>query len=671
MIRCNHGFEEIIHHSGCHNVAWGFNSYNPPVYKYNNPRQPSEIRSDVIQSDRVCRTIAQLSEREGKSETELRQEAEEIISEMGHEKGMAAIRVFAIALTNTWRHMYRGIYVNKGNILKVRELCKDHPVVFMPCHRSYMDFLLMSYICYAYDLPCPVITAGMDFMAMQVIGSLLRRSGAFFIRRSFGSDLLYWAIFTEYVQTHLRNGDSPVEFFVEGTRSRSQKSLAPKLGCLTAVLETYFKAEVPDLYIVPVGISYERILEEKLYSYELLGVPKPRESTSGLWKARHILSSDYGSIHVSFATPISVHEFMKGHVDRSVHSVQPRYMSALSQREIAAAQIMAEEVLLQQQRQMVLSPWSLVATLLLHHGGCIHMKQLCTEVQWLKQLAENFGSRVDWHGAEDGSVEKMLRDILPVYKDTVTLSTDLHLRSNPVEKATSDRKGLDSATMATAVQHMMLAIYRNQLLHAFLHTGLISVAVIGCRKNVLCTEELYDRHLFLQKLLCKEFTFSSTNKKKEFDHAFLCLQHIGAVSLSDHQLHIARSTTKTTIFLQRLFQPFLFGYWLLFEYLVTHGVESGSSGQAMAIGAQTLGAHLLQQGILSHPEILSLEMLSNGVKSLLECGAICRQRNRTGDMMLVPDRTEIFHLKNELGKVIQLPVLDAKGLALPLTPAKL
>ena len=65
---------------------------------------------------------------------------------------------------------------------------------------------------------------------MKFFGWLLRNCGAFYIRRSFGTDKLYWAIFTEYVQTQLRNGDAPLEFFVEGTRSRTAKSYVPRIG---------------------------------------------------------------------------------------------------------------------------------------------------------------------------------------------------------------------------------------------------------------------------------------------------------------------------------------------------------------------------------------------------------------------------------------------------------
>ncbi|KAG7246371.1 hypothetical protein CRUP_014446, partial [Coryphaenoides rupestris] len=87
----------------------------------------------------------------------------------------------------------------------LQQAIHEHPVVLLPSHRSYMDFLLMSYLLYTYDLTLPVIAAGMDFMGMKFVGEMLRMSGAFFIRRSFGGDKLYWAVFSEYVKTMLRS----------------------------------------------------------------------------------------------------------------------------------------------------------------------------------------------------------------------------------------------------------------------------------------------------------------------------------------------------------------------------------------------------------------------------------------------------------------------------------
>ena len=113
---------------------------------------------------------------------------------------------------------------------QVKEAVRRWPVVLLPSHRSYLDFLLISYVFLHFNLRLPVIAAGQDFMEMAGVSAFLRRSGAFFMRRTFGSDQLYWSVFTEYVQQHLTRGYAPVEFFIEGTRSRTAKSLHPKLG---------------------------------------------------------------------------------------------------------------------------------------------------------------------------------------------------------------------------------------------------------------------------------------------------------------------------------------------------------------------------------------------------------------------------------------------------------
>lgn len=112
------------------------------------------------------------------------------------------------------------------------------------------------------------------------MGTMLRDTGAFFMRRTYNNDSLYWTTFKQYVYQLVTKGDLPIEFFIEGTRSRSNKSLMPKYGLILMILKAFFLSQVPDILFVPINISYERILEEKLFAFELLGVPKPKESTS-------------------------------------------------------------------------------------------------------------------------------------------------------------------------------------------------------------------------------------------------------------------------------------------------------------------------------------------------------------------------------------------------------
>ena len=106
-----------------------------------------------------------------------------------------------------------------------------------------MDFLLVSFICFTMDIPLPFIAAAADFMNMRVVRTLFRNSGAFYMRRSFMSDPLYWVVFTEYIQNQLQIGDQPLEFFLEGTRSRTGKFLQPRLGKCSSKI-SYVKLEI-------------------------------------------------------------------------------------------------------------------------------------------------------------------------------------------------------------------------------------------------------------------------------------------------------------------------------------------------------------------------------------------------------------------------------------------
>ena len=114
---------------------------------------------------------------------------------------------------------------------------------------------------------------------MKGFGKLITKAGAFFMRRKFANDKLYWYVFKEFIRSVVTSCDTGFEFFLEGTRSRTMKALPPKIGLLSMALEAFFMGQVVDMTIVPVSISYERPLEEHLFAYELLGVPKPKEST--------------------------------------------------------------------------------------------------------------------------------------------------------------------------------------------------------------------------------------------------------------------------------------------------------------------------------------------------------------------------------------------------------
>ncbi|XP_077879170.1 dihydroxyacetone phosphate acyltransferase isoform X3 [Ictidomys tridecemlineatus] len=198
-------FEDILEERRhVSDLKFAMKCYTPLLYKGITPCKPSDIKYSVLSSEEIHYVIKQLSTESLQSVDVLREEACEILDEMSHKLRLGVVRFFAFALSKIFKQIFSKVCVNEEGIQKLQRAIQEHPVVLLPSHRSYIDFLMLSFLLYNYDLPVPVIAAGMDFLGMRVVGELLRMSGAFFMRRTFGGNKLYWAVFSEYVKTMLR-----------------------------------------------------------------------------------------------------------------------------------------------------------------------------------------------------------------------------------------------------------------------------------------------------------------------------------------------------------------------------------------------------------------------------------------------------------------------------------
>jgi len=186
---------------------------------------------------------------------------------------------------------------------KVAEHAKRHPLVLVPSHRSYFDFLIVSLLFYNSYLVPPHIAAR-ENMAFGPFGLIFRMAGAFYLRRSF-DDPLYKQVFRAYVAYLVREGFTQ-EFFIEGGRSRTGKTMTPRLGMLSWDLDAFLECSRKDLFFVPIALTYERLVEEGGMVDELAGGQKSKESTLALFRARKYLQKRFGSVHVNFGEPISL-----------------------------------------------------------------------------------------------------------------------------------------------------------------------------------------------------------------------------------------------------------------------------------------------------------------------------------------------------------------------------
>ena len=206
----------------------------------------------------------------------------------------------AAVLARVWNRLYDGVEVLHGERLDLA--AGGAQVVYVPCHRSHMDYLLLSYVIYQRGYAAPHIAAGIN-LNLPVIGRYLRKGGAFFLRRSFKGNPLYPIVFMTYLRVMMRRGHS-IEYFIEGGRSRTGRLLQPKTGMLAMTLRSFLVDPARPVVFVPVYFGYERLVEERTYVGELSGRPKEKESFVGLLRGLSVLRKRFGRVYVSFGEPL-------------------------------------------------------------------------------------------------------------------------------------------------------------------------------------------------------------------------------------------------------------------------------------------------------------------------------------------------------------------------------
>ncbi|WMS86420.1 glycerol-3-phosphate 1-O-acyltransferase PlsB [Pleionea litopenaei] len=265
-----------------------------------------QMITSLMADDKVIEAIKREQKKKNLTYRKAQKLALKYADEIASSYSYKTVRFMSTVLSWLWNKMYGGIKVQ--NAERVRELASDHEIVYVPCHRSHIDYLLLSYVLYYEGLVPPHIAAGIN-LNFWPIGSILRRGGAFFIRRSFSGNKLYTAVFNAYFHSLLNKG-IPVEFFPEGGRSRTGRLLQPKTGMMSMMIQNFMRGCRKPIMVVPVYVGYERMMEGKSYVKEMQGAQKKKESMGQLLKVRNQLKQRYGKVYVNFADPINLESWL-------------------------------------------------------------------------------------------------------------------------------------------------------------------------------------------------------------------------------------------------------------------------------------------------------------------------------------------------------------------------
>ncbi|MDX1817087.1 MAG: glycerol-3-phosphate 1-O-acyltransferase PlsB [Marinobacter sp.] len=260
----------------------------------------------LVRTQAVKEAIRETAAKDDIPPEKVRGKAYKYADEIAASMSIVTIRFLEVVLSWLWNRIYNGIAVN--NIQEVKEVAQDNAVVYVPCHRSHIDYLLLSYVLYKNGLMPPHIAAGIN-LNMPIVGPILRRGGAFFMRRSFRDNPLYATVFNEYMHVMFSRGYS-VEYFIEGGRSRTGRMLQPRPGMLSMTVRSFLRDHRKPIVFVPVYFGYEKVMEGRSYLGELRGKKKQKESVFGLAKTVRKLTNSFGRVAVNFGDAIPLAEVL-------------------------------------------------------------------------------------------------------------------------------------------------------------------------------------------------------------------------------------------------------------------------------------------------------------------------------------------------------------------------
>lgn len=422
------------------------------------PRLP--VRQDLFNKLLASKAIEKAVEDEARSKKisveKAQQNAIALMEEIAADFSYEAVRLSDRVLSWTWNRLYQGLHVR--NAERVRQLAEDgHEVVYVPCHRSHMDYLLLSYVLYHQGLVPPHIAAGIN-LNFWPAGPIFRRLGAFFIRRTFKGNKLYSTIFREYLGELFTRGYS-VEYFMEGGRSRTGRLLDPKTGTLTMTIQAMLRGGNRPITLVPIYVGYEHVMEVATYAKELRGATKEKEGfvqmVRGLRKLRNL-----GQGYVNFGEPLSLSTYLNQNVPHWRDSIDP--IEAQRPGWLApAVDDIAAQIMVRINNAAAANAINLCSTVLL-----ASRQRSLTREQLLQQLA---------------CYLELMRNVPYAADVTVpdTTAQGLLEHALAMNKFSVEQDNIGDIIYLSREQAVLMTYYRNNIQHLFILPSLVASIVIG------------------------------------------------------------------------------------------------------------------------------------------------------------------------------------------------
>jgi len=554
-----------------------------------------ELKESILTGERFQAFIGTYAENRDISMAETRHKADAYLDEIAANYNPTAIGIYSAVVGWIIRTMFDGVTVNIDLLSKIKSMSLRGPLIFIPCHKSHIDYLILSYLLFHNNLPCPLIAAGKN-LSFWPLGPLFRAGGAFFLRRTFSGAVLYSRVFAEYIHKLLQEGYN-IEQFIEGGRSRTGKLLMPKLGLMSIFLSAYQNGASEDLIIVPIYIGYDQVLEEKSYLHEIEGGRKEAENLLQVLRAPRFLKKRYGKIYIQFNDPISVKELIAQR-GVSLGDLTPRERNALC-RDLGFRVINAIN------RVTVVTPHALVASAVLNIG-----KPRATKAELL-ELAQNYLGHLTAVGA--ALADTLILDHRYAFDQVI----DSYVQRKLIERAPAEapEEGGDAYLIGEA-KRLSLEYYKNNCIAYFIPAAYTAMAILLRDAFQFTSSDLHADYSFLRDFFKNEFAYDLDTTPeyqvrkslKLFIENALIIPH---QTLPDTYLVTAggfRTLKRYAVFLKTYFES----YWIVLnDFMRSTRTSMTPKDRLKKITAR--GERMYKRKEIQHPEALSRINYLNGI----------------------------------------------------------
>jgi glycerol-3-phosphate O-acyltransferase len=503
------------------------------------------------------------------------------------------------------------------------EASKKGPLILCPCHKSHIDYMILSIICDDYGLQPPHVAAG-DNLNFWPVGRLLRAGGAFFIRRSFRGDRVYAATMGAYVKRLLQDGFTQ-EFFIEGGRSRTGKLLPPKFGMLTLEVDAWLTGVKSDAFFAPISLSYEKIVEEGAYQRELLGGEKQKEDAKALLSATSVLRSRYGRITIRVDEPISLSQLFRE------RGVDPKSCTPEEKKKIV--QQLGWRIEAGINAAAPLAPTGLLAAVLLSHDRrALSEAEIVERVEFLYVAARDGGAR---SGAEP---------IRPLVMKTL----DVLCGDGTVKR---HEAGGERFYAVPEERRIALDYHRNGILHFLIAPAILAAALRSFRGQAASHDELLQRARDASRLLKYEFIFApGKSLESTVDETFALLVRWGLVERAGDAVQPMARGVRMLSLLAELLRQFGEGIWTAADalQLLLPGPMASREWMRQALDR---GRAAWLAGRIHRLEALTKPTLENAVQMFRDRGVVVGAK-----LQLTPDwasREKIAALADEADRFLR------------------